>query len=483
MEENNMDLRGNGSETGAKPTDTDAIPEQPQDATVNQATAPKKKPTWKKVLIALWDIVVICAIAYGINHYLAQQIREQFDDIAVDSASSALTELNEFGISFTLIPVDKAIPKAETYEWEELREGGGKAAMAFQMVMYSDDFPEVIKTGKDVKYMNFTHTVEVYVMPDGAKESQHIGDVEVVIIAFYQGYGKNGMLYLADPEVDTALGDYISSYADTQEQQIFEQSFVLQDSSVDYSNETITICYDWTNLRDEDAAPMWSFDLAAYQGGYELQQDYYNSETDPMSSLAPGYTGNYSITYYLRDNTTPVKLVVSNKYGANLFEEDPPVKEFEISLPGELNSPTENGDDLYPHQGEQAYSDINALYKQFQKDIECANLTDDSQSTYYSGEEVRNYRNYDAGEELAELTLHDFGGYGEVTFYALGQDILQYHVTLVGSYACSGYTVDYFQFTDFNGEEDLFIFRSGNHEWLVTWNAHHEDGIAYTHEA
>ena len=46
----------------------------------------------------------------------------------------------------------------------------------------------------------------------------------------------------------------------------------------------------------------------------------------------------------------------------------------------------------------------------------------------------------------------------------------------------SGYTADYFQFEDYTGPQDLFIFRSGNQEWLVTWNGHHRDGAAYTYE-
>ena len=83
---------------------------------------------------------------------------------------------------------------------------------------------------------------------------------------------------------------------------------------------------------------------------------------------------------------------------------------------------------------------------------------------------------------MAELTLHDFGGYGEVSFYALGQDILTYDVTFEGAYAFSGYTVDYFQFDDYEGIQDLLVFRSGSQEWLVTWNDHHKDGAVYTYE-
>lgn len=81
------------------------------------------------------------------------------------------------------------------------------------------------------------------------------------------------------------------------------------------------------------------------------------------------------------------------------------------------------------------------------------------------------------------MTLHDFGGYGEVGFYELGQDELHYDVTLGGLYTFDGYTVDYFQYTDFEGIRDLLIFRSGNQEWLVTWNTIYEDGIVYTYEA
>ena len=35
---------------------------------------------------------------------------------------------------------------------------------------------------------------------------------------------------------------------------------------------------------------------------------------------------------------------------------------------------------------------------------------------------------------------------------------------------------------DYEGIQDLLIFRSGTQEWLVTWNDHHKDGAVYTYE-
>ena len=148
----------------------------------------------------------------------------------------------------------------------------------------------------------------------------------------------------------------------------------------------------------------------------------------------------------------------------------------------EANTTSQSGSYQRPGASLQGYSDIYELYEQFQNDIANGNYTEGAQGDLYDWEEVRDYWNYDDGEDLAELTLHDFGGYGEVSFYALGQDILTYDVTFEGAYAFSGYTVDYFQFDDYEGIQDLLIFRSGSQEWLVTWNGHHRDGAVYTYE-
>ena len=134
-----------------------------------------------------------------------------------------------------------------------------------------------------------------------------------------------------------------------------------------------------------------------------------------MSGLVPGYTGEYSVTYYLHDTETPIRLVVSNTYDY-FFEDDKPSIEFEIPLSGERNNAQGNAS----NQHYQGYLDFYILYQQFQRDCESGNYFDNSQDTRYSGEEVRDYRNYDGGEKLAESTLHEFGGYGEVGFYELG---------------------------------------------------------------
>ena len=299
------------------------------------------------------------------------------------------------------------------------------------------------------------------------------------MLAFYQNYVKKGMIYRADAEPNAALVSYIGSFVEAQEQQLFEDSFQLKDSSVDFYDETITIYYSWTNLRDEDANPMWSFSLSASQNGRELTQDYFNSETDSFSQLAPGCTGEYSITYYLHDTSSPVKLVVSNLYGDNLFADDRPGVEYEIKL---TDGKTTSGSQSNSFSTGQSDSNGYELYEQFQQDFNSGNYTIGDPGGHYSGEEVRDYRSYDSGEELAELTLHDFGGYGEVSFYALGEGELHYDVTLVDSYSCSGYTADYFQFSDYTGLQDLLVLRSGSSEWLVTWNAHHPDGAVYEYE-
>ena len=438
-----------------------------------------KKRSVKKVLAALLDIIFVCIIAFGVKQYYADQFREQIDKIALEQARSALSDLSAMGISFSLEPVDSDMPKAEKYAWKDLRDGGGPAAMTFQLMMYNEDFPDVIKTGKSVKYLNLTRTVKVYVDQGESGEADYAGNIDVNIVAFYQNYVKKGMIYRADAEPDAAFSSYISSFADAQEQQLFEDSFQFKDSSVDFYDETITIYYSWTNLRDEDANPMWSFSLSAYQNGHELTQDYFNSETDSFSQLAPGCTGEYSITYYLHDTSNPIKLVVSNLYGDNLFADDRPGVEYEIKLTGGKTSSSAQSNSFSTGQ---SYSDVYELYEQFQQDFSSGNYSIGDTSTHYNGEEVRDYRSYDSGEELAELTLHDFGGYGEVSFYALGEGELHYDVTLVDSYSCSGYTADYFQFSDYTGLQDLFVLRSGSSEWLVTWNAHHPDGAVYEYE-
>ena len=125
--------------------------------------AAAKKRSVKKVLTALLDIIFVCIIAFGVMQYYADQFREQIDNIALEQARSALSDLSSMGISFSLEPVDSDIPKAEKYAWKDLRDGGGPAAMTFQLMMYNEDFPDVIKTGKSVRYLNLTRTVKVYV--------------------------------------------------------------------------------------------------------------------------------------------------------------------------------------------------------------------------------------------------------------------------------------------------------------------------------
>ena len=474
MEENHMNLPENTAFTEQTPTMEESASEQSQR---QQNASMDTRPAWKKALNALWDIVIVCAVIYGIRYYYTSQVREIVDDAIYKSAVSALSELREMDISYSLEFANEDLPKAQKYSWKELNDGGGRVALAFQIMKYSDDFSEVIKTGKAVKYLKFTRPANVRVKEkDGTVKT--IGSVEVTFTAFYQGHAQKGILCRTEAELDSRLKSYINSFVEAQKQKIFEQSFELKDSSVDFYNEKITIYYSWTNLQNEELSPMWAFDLNAYQGGHELNQDYYRSETDLVSGLVPGYTGEYSVTYYLHDIETPVRLVVSNTYDY-FFEDDKPSMEFEIPLSGERNNAQGNAS----NQHYQGYSDFYTLYQQFQQDCESGNYFDNSQDARYSGEEVRDYRNYDGGEKLAELTLHDFGGYGEVGFYELGQDELHYDVTLEGLYTFDDYTVDYFQYTDFEGIRDLLIFRSGNQEWLVTWNTIYEDGIVYTYEA
>lgn len=482
MEENHVELLENPDKTvedSLEKNELSAEPQEPSDAEKAVASQ-EEKPFWKKFVSAVWDIAFIALIVYGVNAYYTGQMQEQFDSIARSDAIEELADLDQFGIDYSLEVTDDKLPKAKTYSWKEIRDGGGRPSMLFQMLMFNESFPKIFKTGKSVRYLNCTRTVKVSIMPEGAEEPQYIGDVDVTIHAFYQGLGRKGMLYFGDAESDATLKSFINSYANEQEQKLFEQSFTVQGSTVDYYDETITIDYDWTNLFAEEVSPMWAFSLTAYQNGHELLQDYYNSETDSASNLAPGSTGSYSITYYLRDTASSVTLVVANSYN-HFFEDDPPTMEFEIALSSGTTASQSSGYSR-PEVSTQGYSDVYELFQQFQSDLENGNYTESAQGYLYNGEEVRDYWNYDDGEDLAELTLHDFGAYGEVVFYALGQDILTYDVTFEGSYAFSGYTADYFQFEDYTGLQDLFIFRSGNQEWLVTWNGHHRDGAAYTYE-
>ena len=349
MEDHRTDFTENPNEITGKSSETNALlPEETEGPEVGKnEAASEKKPVWKKFVSAVWDIAVICLIVYGVNAYYTGQMQEQFDSIARSGAIEEHVDLDQFGIDYSLEVTDDKLPKAKTYSWKEIRDGGGRPAMLFQMLMFNESFPEIFKTGKSVRYLNCTRTVKVSIMPEGAEEPQYIGDVDVTIQAFYQGLGRKGMLYFDDAESDATLKSFINSYADAQEQKLFKQSFTVQGSTVDYYNETITIDYDWTNLFTEEVSPMWAFSLTAYQNGHELLQDYYNSRTDSASNLAPGSTGSYSITYYLRDTASPVTLVVANSYN-HFFEDDPPTMEFEIALSGGTTSSQSSG---YPQFG------------------------------------------------------------------------------------------------------------------------------------
>ena len=192
MEENRADIPENSTaETESQPI-TKAFSFTPTETNETAATtAPtEKKPAWKKILGAIGDIVLVCVIVLGINAYYTDQMREQFDNVARYDANETISELKDMGVSCTVEVTDEKLPKAEKYSWKEIREGGGKPSMLFQMLMYNESFPDIFKTGKSVKYLNCTRNVKVYIVPDGAEESQYIGDVNVGIQAFYQGYGK-----------------------------------------------------------------------------------------------------------------------------------------------------------------------------------------------------------------------------------------------------------------------------------------------------
>lgn len=321
-----------------QPTEETASPapeESGSDTAVSEPAVSEpaeKKPKRKKTASKIFDIIVICVLMFGLYDTYTSQMRETFDDIAKCDASDILSELKDVGVSYTLEVADEKLPQVEQYSWKELREGGGKPAMMFQMLTYNESFPDIFKTGRRVNYLDCIRTVKVYITSDGAASAQYVGDVDVSIQAFWQGLGKKGALYFDNAVPDANLEKFISRYADAQEQALFESSFTVQGSNVDYYNEAITIYYDWTNPWNEELGPMGAFSLTAYQNGRELRQDYFNSETDPIiSTLEPGSTASYSVVYYLRDTSSPVKLVVANRYG-HFFEDDPPAMEFEISI-------------------------------------------------------------------------------------------------------------------------------------------------------
>ena len=216
------------SETTDAEEAVSAANEEPQKAAPETGhdvpAAAAKKRSVKKVLTALLDIIFVCIIAFGVMQYYADQFREQIDNIALEQARSALSDLSSMGISFSLEPVDSDIPKAEKYAWKDLRDGGGPAAMTFQLMMYNEDFPDVIKTRKSVRYLNLTRTVKVYVDQGESGEADYAGNVDVNIVAFYQNYVKKGMIYRADAEPNAALVSYIGSFVEAQEQQLFEDS-------------------------------------------------------------------------------------------------------------------------------------------------------------------------------------------------------------------------------------------------------------------
>ena len=358
--ENPSEMTGNSSETNA------LLPEETEGSEVGKTEATsEKKPLWKKILSNICDIAFIALIVYGVNAYYTGQMQEQFDSIARSDAIEELADLDQFGLDYALEVTDDKLPKAKTYSWKEIRDGGGRPAMLFQLLMFNESFPEVFKTGKSVRYLNCTRTVRVSIMPEGAEEPQYIGDVDVTIQAFYQGFGRKGMLYFDDAELDATLKSFINSYANEQEQKLFEQSFTVQGSTVDYYDETITIDYDWTNLFTEEVSPMWAFSLSAYQNGQELRQDYYNSKTDSASNLAPGSTGSYSITYYLRDTASPVKLIVANSYD-HFFEDDQPTMEFDIAL-SDRTVPSQGSGYSQSGASAQGYSDVYELFQQLDR--------------------------------------------------------------------------------------------------------------------
>lgn len=136
MEENKENNTALFETTGAEEIVSTANEESRKDAseTDHDVPAAAKKRSVKKVLTALLDIIFVCIIAFGVMQYYADQLREQIDNIALEQARSALSDLSSMGISFSLEPVDSDIPKAEKYAWKDLRDGGGPAAMTFQLM-------------------------------------------------------------------------------------------------------------------------------------------------------------------------------------------------------------------------------------------------------------------------------------------------------------------------------------------------------------
>ena len=68
----------------------EAVPEVDHDV---PDVVPKKRSV-KKVLAALLDIIFVCIIAFGVMQYYADQFREQIDNIALEQARSALSDLS-----------------------------------------------------------------------------------------------------------------------------------------------------------------------------------------------------------------------------------------------------------------------------------------------------------------------------------------------------------------------------------------------------
>lgn len=97
------------SETTDAEEAVSAANEEPQKAAPETGhdvpAAAAKKRSVKKVLTALLDIIFVCIIAFGVMQYYADQFREQIDNIALEQAHSALSDLSSMGISFSLSPL------------------------------------------------------------------------------------------------------------------------------------------------------------------------------------------------------------------------------------------------------------------------------------------------------------------------------------------------------------------------------------------
>ena len=72
----------------------EAVPEVDHDV---PDVVPKKRSV-KKVLAALLDIIFVCIIAFGVMQYYADQFREQIDNIALEQARSALSDLSSISL-------------------------------------------------------------------------------------------------------------------------------------------------------------------------------------------------------------------------------------------------------------------------------------------------------------------------------------------------------------------------------------------------